>query len=424
MFIMVIYMAQATSETSRMIGTLSGNPIPLLLPMILTYILCINHPISFNNKKFHLVLALYGIWASCSLIKHGIFSTEELSHHFFMFYAITIAYIHNQVFGYKIVPIYEKIMVLLCKIAIIGWVIAILLPSSASFFHLFPETRYGNHVLYIFNWMDPAKGQIYSGLLRNAGCSWEPGRFAIMITLAIYCNLCQNGVKFKGNKNIIWLLAALVTTQSTTGYATALVIYSIFSIKKFNVKYIFTFVFIMIPVVYGLMQLDFMGDKVKTKITEAQNVSRLNESFEWNESQHKKGEYLGSIDRFDAFVFEWMNIVHDPILGYSRNVEHSYFYNHITSNYVLTNGLVKILSMYGIPLGAYFFYILFCSSLAIAKRSNQQRALGLMILLCLSSISYNIFTIPVFTSFWFYAFFENHKKKKFSEKSFVEFKAY
>ena len=124
MFIMVIYMAQATPETSRMIGTLSGNPIPLLLPIILTYILCINHPISFNNKKFYFVLTLYGIWASSSLIKYGTFSTEELSYHFFMVYAITIAYIHNQIFGYKLVSIYEKIIVLLCKISIIGWGIA------------------------------------------------------------------------------------------------------------------------------------------------------------------------------------------------------------------------------------------------------------------------------------------------------------
>lgn len=422
MFIMVIYMAQATPETSRMIGTLSGNPIPLLLPIILTYILCINHPISFNNKKFYFVLTLYGIWASSSLIKYGTFSTEELSYHFFMVYAITIAYIHNQIFGYKLVSIYEKIIVLLCKISIIGWGIAVFLPSSASFFHLFPETRYGNHVLYIFNWMDPAKGQIYSGLLRNAGCSWEPGRFAIMITLAIYCNLCQNSIKFKDNKNIIWLLLALVTTQSTTGYTIALVIYSIFLIKKFNAKYVFTFIFIITPIFYGLIQLDFMGDKVKTKIIEAQDVSRLNKSFEWHEGQNEKGEYLGSIDRFDAFVFEWMNIVHDPILGYGRNVEHSYFYNYITSNYVLANGLMKILGMYGIPLGLYFFYILFCSSLTIAKRSSQKKALGLMILFCLSSISYNIFTVPVFTSFWFYAFLGKYRIKRSSKEAFIKLK--
>ena len=47
MLVMVIYMAQATPETGRMIGGLSGNPIPFLLPIILTYILWKKHPISF-----------------------------------------------------------------------------------------------------------------------------------------------------------------------------------------------------------------------------------------------------------------------------------------------------------------------------------------------------------------------------------------
>lgn len=59
MFVIVIYMAQATPETSRMIGGISGNPIPLLLPMILTFILLKKNPISFNNKNLHLILSVY-----------------------------------------------------------------------------------------------------------------------------------------------------------------------------------------------------------------------------------------------------------------------------------------------------------------------------------------------------------------------------
>lgn len=405
MFIMVIYMAQATDETSRMVGSISGNPIPFLLPIILTIILCKKHPVSFKNRSLLSILLLYTIWAVCSLIKYGVYTTQELSYHFFMYYAIIIAFVHNQVFGYKLLPIYENILVFFCKIAIIGWLIAVLLPFTDSIFRLFPETRYGNHLLYLFNWMDPAKGQIYAGLLRNAGCSWEPGRFAIMVTLAIYCNLCQHGIKFKGNKNVWWLLIALATTQSTTGYFTALVVYLIFFIKKFNFKYFFLSALIILPVGYGLMQLDFMSKKIFTKLEEAQDISRLEESFSWNATQHEKGEYLGSIDRFDAMAFEWLNFVEDPILGYGRNTEHSYFYTHITTNFVLANGLVKILGMYGIFLGVYFFYILFISSRKLAEYSHEHRQLALFVLFCLSAISYPILSIPIFTSFWLYGLF-------------------
>ena len=412
MFVMVVYMAQATPETSRMVGALSGNPVPLLLPMVLTYVLWKRHPISFNNKNLHLVLAVYLVWAICSLIKYGIYTTEELSYHFFMVYAIVIAYIHNQVFGYRLVPIYENILVFFCKVAIVGWLIAILLPFSASFFRLFTETGYGNNILYLFTWMDPAKGQVYSGIVRNAGCSWEPGRFAIMVALAIFCNLCQNGIKFKNNKNIWWLLIALITTQSTTGYSTVLIVYALFIIKKFDFKHVLIFLVIVIPVGYGLMQLDFMGEKVTDRITNAQDVSRLEQQFEWSASQYEDGEYRGSLDRLDAMAFEWMNVRNDPILGYSRNIEHSFFRKHISNNYVLANGLVRILGMFGLFWGVYFFYILFMSSIKLSEQSRERRKIGLFLVLCLSAVSYQILSVPIFTTFWFYGIFQRETKFK------------
>lgn len=412
MFVMIIYMAQATPETGRMVAGLSGNPIPLLIPIILTFILCRKYAISFKDKNLYIVLTLYSIWAVCSLIKYGIYTTQELSYHFFMIYAIIIAYIHNKVFGYKIVPIYENLMVLLCKIAIIGWLIAILIPMSSSFFRLFPETVYGNNVFYLFTWMDPIKGQVYSGIIRNAGCSWEPGRFAIMVVLAVFCNLCQNGVKFKRNKNIWWLLIAVITTQSTTGYFSIIVLYFIFVFNRFNVKNIIIIMLFVIPMIYGLMQFDFMGDKIKSRFNNAKDISRLEETFNWNSKLYEDGEYLGSIDRFDAAVFEWLNFINDPILGYGRNVEHSYFRTNISNNFVLANGLVKVLSSYGLILGVVFFYILFVSSIKIANSSPIKRKSALILIICLSAISYPILSIPIFTSFWFYGLFISPVKHK------------
>lgn len=412
MFVMVIYMAQATKETGRMVGSISGNPIPFLIPIVLTYLLCKRHPISFNNKNLHIVLAIYAIWAFCSLIKYNVFTTEELSYHFFMVYAIVIAYIHVQVFGRKLIPLYENILVLLCKIAVVGWLIAVILPMSSSLFRLFPETVYGNHVIYLFNWMDPAKGQVYSGLLRNAGCSWEPGRFAIMITLAIFCNLCQNGIKFKGNMNIWWLLVALATTQSTTGFVAALTLFTVFLIKKFNLKYIILAALIVIPVVYGITQLDFVGEKIGKKLENAKDVSQRDQTFAWAAIQYDEGEYVGSIDRFDAMVFEWMNVLNDPILGYSRNAEHSYFRMYISNNFVLANGLVKVFGMFGVIFGLYFFYVLYISSKKIAYESYDQKTFALFLLFCLSAISYQILIVPIFTSFWFYGLFSTKQREE------------
>lgn len=417
MTIMVIYMAQATPETSRMVGSLSGNPISFLIPIILTIILCYKRKISFKNINLYIILFLYCIWAICSLIKYGIYTTEEFSYHFFMMYAIIIAYIHNRIFGYKLIPIYEDVMVIFSKIALLGWLIAILLPFSASFFKIFPETNYGNSVLYIFTWMDPEKGQVYSEIIRNAGCSWEPGRFAIMVTLAIFCNLCQNGIKFRKNKNIWWLLIAAITTQSTTGYFSIIILYLVFAFNKFNSKNLMVIMLVVLPIIYGLMQLDFMGDKIISRFNNAKDISRLEESFKWNSRLYEDGEYIGSLDRFDAAVFEWLNFINDPILGYGRNIEHSYFRTDISNNFVLANGLVKVLSSYGLILGVVFFYVLFVSSIKIANSSPIKRKSALILILCLSAISYPILSIPIFTSFWFYGLFTSSVKNKIVHKS-------
>ncbi|MCL1610380.1 hypothetical protein [Marseilla massiliensis] len=418
MFVMVIYMAQATKETGRMVGSISGNPIPFLIPIVLTYLLCKRHPISFNNKNLYIVLAIYAIWAFCSLIKYNVFTTEELSYHFFMVYAIVIAYIHVQVFGRKLIPLYENILVLLCKIAVVGWLIAVILPMSSSLFRLFPETVYGNHVIYLFNWMDPVKGQVYSGLLRNAGCSWEPGRFAIMVVLAIFCNLCRNGIKLKNNNNLLWLLLTLLTTQSTTGYFTVIALFLIFAIKKLTLKNAAFLILVFFPIVYGIFKLDFMGEKITTRIEASKDMTRLDQSFEWHSMQSEDGEYLGSLDRFDAMAFEWINFIHDPILGYGINFKHSYFYNNISSNFRLANGLMNILSVYGIFLGLFFFYVLLKSSRGISEDFYESKRMALFMLLCLCAISYKILAIPVFTSFWFYGYFRKGLEAKSAIKNF------
>ena len=152
--------------------------------------------------------------------------------------------------------------------------------------------------------------------------------------------------------------------------------------------------------------------KIKGKIINAQDVSRLDETFSWTASQFEDGEYVSVLDRFDAMVFEWLNFKSDPILGYSRNTEHSFFRQHISNNFGLANGLVCILGMYGLFLGFYFFYLLFVSSVKFSMQSYEKKKAGLLLVLCLSAISYSILSVPVFTTFWFYGVFNKNISKQ------------
>lgn len=405
LFVMVIYMAQMTSDTGRMVGGLSGDPIiPLLIPIVLTIILLIRNPISFSNPKLWAFAGIMVVWSIIICVKFNAFEQKNLSYYLFLQYAIFIAYIHIRVFGRDIFPIYEHIMVVFSTISLLLWGIAVVVPSIGSLFHLFPETGYGNNVLYLFNWMDPEKGQIYGSLIRNAGCSWEPGRFSIMLLPAIYINLSREGITFLNNKKIIILLLALATTMSTTGYSIAILLYFIFWFDSFNVKNIIVFLFIALPLTLFIFSLDFMGDKIQDRANYEGLTRERMHGINYNTKEHGD-EYLGSLDRFESAYFEWINFQQEPLLGYGRNTDYSWFRKNISKNFVLTGGAVKTLSQYGIFVGLLLYIILFFSSIKISKTCWNQKKFAFAIMLILASISYPIFSIPVFTAFWLYGLF-------------------
>lgn len=415
MFVMVIYMGMATSATKRMVNTLSGNPVPLLLPMILTFILYARNRISFKSRGLLVVTSIYLIWSILSIVKWKEYTITEFSYYFFPLYNIIVAYIQVKVFGKRLITLYENVIVVFAKISLVFWIIYLLhIPFFDEMAKEFPETGFGNSIFYIYSWSDLSKlstGVFTSNEIRNSGCAWEAGRFSVMIVLGIYCNICRNGFKVNGNKNLIWLMAALVSTFSTTGIVTTACLYFITLFRKINIKTILTAV-ALLPVFYGIYSLDFVGKKITTKLEESQDVSRLMGRFASHNITDQEDEYLGSIDRLDAAVLETVNLYNDPLLGYSNNFKHSFFYQEITTNYRLANGLVNVLSTYGILFGCVIFYWLFKSSRKIAEIFPNAQRYALIVVFALSAISYRIYSIPVFTSFWLFGIFYNQPDKK------------
>lgn len=398
--IMVIYMAQIVPTTNRMIAGLSSPWIPFLIPIALTIFLVILHPIKFFNKNLIIVLGICGVWALLVTINKGLFSFSEQSFIFFLFYSIIVAYIHVQVYGKQLVPLYESIIVFLCKISLPLWFLSVLVPSLMSgIASYFPESNLGHNILYLYNYIDYGTEHY----LRNSGCSWEPGRFAIMILLGLYCNMLRNGVKW--NSNIFWLLITLLTTMSTTGYSIAILMYSLAIVRSSYLKQKVFFMLLVVPIVIYLFSLDFMAHKVYEQSHLSTNVSDLYDRFQYHNKATTEGEYIQSLGRFESMYFELSNIENEPILGYGRNPKNSFFYQQISSNFYLTGGLLKLFSMYGIILGLYLYYRLYKSSRKLAILYNSPMGSLLFIIIILSSISYEIFMVPVFTAFWFFGMF-------------------
>jgi len=397
-------MAQMVPETSRMVGNLSGNPIPLLIPIFLTAILLYRNPINIFHGKLWALVFIMLCWSIAICYKFHDFSSTNLSFYFFLFYAIFIAFIHIRVYGKDLFPLYEHIMVVFSTISLIMWGISNLLPGAETITHLFPETNHGNNILYLFNWFDSIKGQKYGIIFRNAGCSWEPGRFAIMLTLAILFNLARKGISFRNNRNIILLLLTLITTFSTTGYCITILLYSIFLFEKINLKNTLIFFFAALPLTIFLYSQDFMGEKIQNRINFEEQAKERMTQINYYEKKYGN-DYKVSLDRFESANLEWINFLHEPILGYGRNWDYSWFRGTISKNMALTGGLVKIFSQYGIFVGLYLYFLLFYSSFKAGNTYLNRHKFALAIIILLSSISYNIFGVPIFTAFWFYGLF-------------------
>lgn len=411
---MVIYMGQMTPETSRMVGTLSGNPIPFLIPIILTLFLVTKYRISWKCKRLWGLLGILFAWSIIVLAKfHSLTSSAEWSYLFFLFYAVIIAFIHIRVYGKQLFPVYEHVMVQLSKLSLVLWVLNILFFNYPGLMSFFPETSGGNAVAYLYNWQTIDK--IHSDgiliTLRNSGCAWESGRYAVMLTLAIFCNLSRRGISFKNNSSILWLLAALISTQSTTGYVITLVLFAMFSLMKFSARNLVIFVMLIAPAIYLSFSLDFMGNKIESQMDI--NETSLQSGFEYTNQYTGTSEYLGSLSRFEGMYFEWQNISNDHWLGYGRNGENSYFHNNISSNYILAGGLLQIFGQYGVILGLLLYFLLFYSSHRIASKSQTGLRIALSVVIILSSVSYVTWTIPIFSAFWLYGLFAEEPKKKY-----------
>lgn len=411
MFVMVIYAAQMSYATKTLFSV-SGdaNIIGLLIPNVLTLVL-----ITRNKNKIHgsrwlsVILALVFGWIVVIAAKFGM---VEARSGLYTLYYILIAYIQTRIFGRSLFLYYEDIMVLMAKITTVMWLLGVLLPPVDQLYMMFPattdnayKTMDGYNIMYLFCWNhDPS-----AHIPRNAGIAWEPGRYAIMLVLAILVNLYRRGICFWGNSNVIWLIVSLASTMSTTGFSVVLVLYIYFAIKRINLKFVFKALIVFVPLVYGVSRLDFMADKIKEQIEDVNNPTSTIESVRWGEAN--KRNFHIALDRLISAFFELQNIKRDPITGYGPTTNQSFFSKTISDKQALTGGLLQMFGKYGIPLGLFFYFILFKSSSLMAKTFGSNKIWGLFIYTLMSTISYPIFCVAYFMSFWFYGVFDEETDK-------------
>jgi len=133
---------------------------------------------------------------------------------------------------------------------------------------------------------------------RNSGFAWEPGALQGFINLALFFSLVDRKKYYPGGWGVFWMVLALVSTFSTTGYV-VLAMISIYYVFIFNSK---IFRLALLPIVAFVLvvlytQISFIGEKIESQLDDSVNTE----------------EFFGA--RFSSFNFDKIYFLSSPIIG-------------------------------------------------------------------------------------------------------------
>jgi hypothetical protein len=396
-FMVVIYAAMAVPFTSSMNGY-TGSPLGFALPVVMTAILLVRNKVNFKNSYFLTILIVYTLWALAQFL---INNRLNITYSFLAYYNITLAYIIISVFKTKIFELYEDIVTKLSIVAIVGWLFMITAPNVigalVDVLKMPSNDIYilrGNILIFSMTNSDVYQADELLGLTRNSGFSWEPGRYATMLVVALFFNMARTKFSFSKNRAFWILFFALLTTQSTTGFISLALIAIMFLLNK-NTDHKIFYLALLIPLAIFAVSLPFIGDKLTSLSDSETTKSKIDDDL-------KAWEILGEGDmpytpqRFDGLSFEFLNFINDPILGYGHDAKDSFVNTKIASSLVLSNGLLKVFARFGIIIGVLFYFALYKSSKWFSDFYDIKGGVLYMFLFMSISISYDFTLIPFF----------------------------
>ena len=378
----------------------------------LLYMLCIVSMLSWKKINFR------NYNPKIAIIFWGVLTTWLLGHLFIldrgfniMPYSIFMLHILAGIliiktYNRSIVVYYEKVMVFLSVISIIGWGIESLGMSSlllSSPILLENSAGVSDYSLIFYTLsVDPARSQeLYGGIFRNSGCAWEPGLFSVMLCIAILFNIYQNK-KIIFNKRLTILIVALITTFSTTGYIVAIIIFACYYLfsKKISICKRIIYICLITFACINLYNLPFISEKISNN-ADTESFSTTDGAVEWYE---KEGRAF-TVGRFEGIMLDYMNVQDKPIMGYGLMRESSYVYKKVSEAIITSNGIIKPIAQLGIILGVLMFILMYKSSVRLSNDFNFTVPWLLFAVIITGSISYMIDSTPIMRALQLYALY-------------------
>lgn len=230
---------------------------------------------------------------------------------------------------------------------------------------------------------------------RNSGFTFEPGMFACFILIGIVFNLLINN--FKNNRNLIFLVLALITTQSTTGLIGLLIVFVFYMINNDNFKRKILFNICILSIIcFGIIFSDI-------GITKIQNTIDLDFNLEYSieESQSDKDRVvsLGRIGGIKYALFNELPI--SPILGLGN-------YGYENQNLATASGIGLFLRTFGLlGIFLYLYALLKSCKYIIHNKFNKKGYILVFTLIIVMHFSFGIHSYPFFWTIFLYYYFYN-----------------
>lgn len=383
-----------------------GSPLSIALMGAFSLLMCIIFKVRLLSGKLIAILLLMAFWGLLQKILLGRVPSPLI------YFELFLAYVVYSLYKESLFSRFEQLSVKMSILAVVLWCICLVSyhPMFALAQAIGDKGAGVSQSLYVFS--IPKNINNVGFLLRNCGYSWEPGRFASMLIVALWFNILRTNLNFK-DKNFIILTIALITSQSTTGYVIYILMVGVYYVvnKHWNP------IILVIggALVAGSMTLPFMQQKIISLFDSSQNMEDSFHSMDYlAETGASEGLYIPQ--RFDGFVFQSMNLEKaNKLIGDGRNYQN--FYLNKTLNYpiVVSEGILAVFIKYGWILAILMYYSLFRSSSCFSAYFNNKGKLLYPILFIGLNFSYYLWAAPILMTLWLWAFWEGklvvkHKK--------------
>lgn len=372
------------------------NILPLGLILIVAFVIYFlqNKRLSINYKGrvpfivFFILMVLY------------IFKYKEIDPVFIGYYftLITVTFLAINLLGFNFFIYYEKIVFKLAVLSLFLYGAQLMFGDflfesmrtiSDNVLSLNSSGKYATIVLYTINPDNTFP-------IRNCGFAWEPGPYAVFLSLAIWIRLLENN--FRLDKHIWVMLIAIITTFSTTGYLAVMTLFGWFLYNKKGTAYA------LLPI----LTLLFMFIFVKTPFLKDKIFEEYNNAGQYLDKAIKSDKPKNvSIGRFPGFLLNIRDFKKNPILGYGGHVAEETEAYRLGVKITSTSGLGNWIARFGI-VGIIILIVTYYHSVRkLLSINNSRGAVFLWGLLLILAFGFNLLNSFMFFAFMLFSSFNN-----------------